>query len=111
MRPRRARVLPFPIPPESPPPGGSPPRRYPGVVATLSIDAREVTRLLVRDLADEWVQELIAQQERPSSIPPGEPRRCGAPRRHPPHAPCRSTRRRANGRCRWHQGPQDTPSA
>ena len=109
MRPRRPRVLPFPTPAESPPTGGSPPRRYPGLVATLSLDAKELARLVVRDLADEWVKGLIADQQRQSGTPAGgESVPCGAPRRRPPHAPCQSTRRLANGRCRWHQGPQET---
>ena len=110
MPPRRARVLPFPPPRGSAQPGGeSPPRRRPaGVVATMSIDASEVARLVARDLADEWVKGLIADQQRrsgPPSFSASAP--CGAPRRHPPHTPCRSTGRLANGRCRWHQGPQD----
>ena len=47
MRPRRPRVLPFPTPAQSPPTGGgSPPRRYPGLVATLSLDAKELARLV-----------------------------------------------------------------
>ena len=48
MRPRRPRVLPFPTPAQSPPTGGSPPRRYPGLVATLSLDAKELARLVAR---------------------------------------------------------------
>ncbi len=108
-RPRRPRVLPFPTPAQSPPTGGSPPRRYPGLVATLSLDAKELARLVARDLADEWVKGLIADHQRQAGTPAGgEPVPCGAPRRHPPHAPCQSTRRLANGRCRWHQGPQET---
>ncbi len=109
MRPRRPRVLPFPTPAESPPTGGSPPRRYPGLVATMSIDAQEVARLVVRDLADEWIRELMAQQGLTAPVR-GEPGRCGAPRRRAPHAPCRSTRGLVNGRCHWHQGLHDTPS-
>ena len=110
MRPRRPRVLPFPTPAQSPPTGGgSPPRRYPGLVATLSLDAKELARLVARDLADEWVAGLIADHQRQSgTAASGEPVRCGAPRRHAPHAPCRSTHRLASGRCRWHQGPQET---
>ena len=103
MPPRRARILPFPPPRGTAPPGGPPPRPRPaGVVATLSIDAKEVARLVARDLADEWVNGLIADHRRRS----GAPVPCDAPRRHPPHAPCRSTGLLANGRCRWHQGPQ-----
>ena len=57
MPPRRARILPFPPSRGSTPPGGPPPRPRPaGVVATLSIDAKEVARLVARDLADEWVK-------------------------------------------------------
>ena len=63
MRPRRPRVLPFPTPVQSPPTGGSPPRRYPGLVATVSLDAKEVARLVARDLADEWVKGLIADHQ------------------------------------------------
>ena len=60
MPPRRARILPFPPSRGSTPPGGPPPRPRPaGVVATLSIDAKEVARLVARDLADEWVKGLI----------------------------------------------------
>ena len=90
-----------------------PPRRSPsGVVATLSIDAKEVARLVARDLADEWVKGLIADHPRRSGPPASSaPVPCGAPRRHPPHAPCRSTGLLANGRCRWHQVPQESPSA
>ena len=108
MPPRRARVLPFPPPRGSAPPGEPPPRRRPaGLVATLSIDASEVARLVARDLADEWVKGLIADHQRRSGPPSSSaPVPCGAPRRRPPHAPCRSTGRLANGRCRWHQGPQ-----
>ena len=106
---RRPRVLPFPTPAQSPPTGGSPPRRYPGLVATLSLDAKELARLVARDLADEWVKGLIADHQRQAGTPAsGKPVPCGAPRRYPPHAPCQSTRRLANGRCRWHQGPQET---
>ena len=110
MPPRQARILPFPPPRGSAPPGGPPPRRSPaGVVATLSIDAKEVARLVARDLADEWVKGLIADHQRRSGPPSSSaPVPCGAPRRHPPHAPCRSTGRLANGRCRWHQGPERT---
>ena len=110
MPPRRARILPFLPPRGSAPPGGPPPRRSPaGVVATLSIDAKEVARLVARDLADEWVKGLIADHQRRSGPPSSSaPVPCGAPRRHPPHAPCRSTGLLANGRCRWHQGPQCT---
>ena len=100
MPPRRARVLPFPPPRGSAPPGEPPPRRRPaGLVATLSIDASEVARLVARDLADEWVKGLIADHQRRSGPPSSSaPVPCGAP--------CRSTGRLANGRCRWHQGPQ-----
>ena len=101
MPPRQARILPFPPPRWSAPPGGPPPRRSPaGVVATLSIDAKEVARLVARDLAD--------HQRRSGPPSSSAPVPCGAPRRHPPHAPCRSTGRLANGRCRWHQGPERT---
>ncbi len=112
MPPRRARILPFPPPRVLAPAGGPPPRPRPaGVVATLSIDAKEVARLVARDLADEWVKGLIADHHRQSGTPASSaPVPCGAPRRHPPHAPCRSTGLLANGRCRWHQGPQETPS-
>ena len=78
-------------------------------VATVSLDAKEVAWLVARDLADEWVNGLIADHQRQAGPPSsGEPGPCGAPRRHPPHAPCRSTQRLANGRCRWHQGPERT---
>ncbi len=111
MPSKSPRVIPFPTPPAgSTPTSGAPSRRYSGVVATLSIDAHEVARLLVRDLADEWVRELMAQQGLPAPVGPGEPSRCGAPRRRSPHAPCRSTRGLVNGRCHWHQGLYDTPS-
>ena len=85
----------------------TPSRRPAGLVATLSIDATEVARLVARDLADEWVKGLIADHQRRSGPPSSSaPVPCGAPRRHPPHAPCRSTGLLTNGRCRWHQGPQ-----
>ena len=92
MPPRPGRVLPFPPPRGSAPPGGPPPRRRPtGLVATMSIDASEVARLVARDLADEWVKGLIADHQRRSGPPASSaPVPCGAPRRHPPHAPCRS---------------------
>ena len=112
MPPRRPRILPFPPPRGSAPLGGPPPRPRPaGVVATLSIDAKEVARLVALDLAHEWVSELIAAQHRRSGTPASRtPIPCGAPRRHPPHAPCRGTGRLANGRCRWHQGPRAMPT-
>ena len=70
MPPRRAKVLPFPQPRGASPPGGPPPRRSPaGVVATLSLDANEVARLVARDLADEWVKGLIADHQRRSAPP------------------------------------------
>ncbi len=109
MPSKSSRVIPFPTPAGSTPTSRAPSRRYSGVVATLSIDAHEVTRLLVRDLADEWIRELMAQQGLTAPVR-GEPGRCGAPRRRAPHAPCRSTRGLVNGRCRWHQGLHDTPS-
>ncbi len=104
-----ARILPFaPGRPRGAAPRGTPSARRPtGLVATLSIDAKEVARLVARDLADEWVKGLIADHQRRSGPPSSSaPVPCGAPRRHPPHAPCRSTGLRATGRCRWHQGPQ-----
>lgn len=112
MPPRRGRILPFPPPRGLAPAGGPPPRPRPaGVVATLSIDAKEVARLVARDLADEWVNGLIADHQRRSGTPSSrEPIPCGAPRRHPPHAACRSTGLLANGRCRWHQGPKAMPT-
>ena len=112
--PAPARILPFePRRPAAPEPRGTPAaRRPPGLVATMSIDTRDLARLVARDLADEWVNGLIADHQRRAGLAsPVEPARCGAPRRHPPHAPCRSTRRLENGRCRWHQGPYETPSA
>ena len=98
-----AHILPF-EPGRSGAPRGTPPARRPaGVVATISLDAQEVARLVARDLADEWAAGLIADHQRRA----GEPGRCGAPRRPAPHAPCRSTRLLADGRCRWHQGPHE----
>ena len=86
-----ARILPFaPRRPFAPGPRRTPPARRPaGLVATMSIDAKEVARLVARDLADAWVHDLIADHQRRS----GPPAPCGAPRRHPPHAPCRRTGR------------------
>ncbi len=80
MPPRRPHILPFPPPRGSAPPGGPPPRPRPaGVVATLSIDANEVARLVARDLAHEWVSELIAEQHRRSGTPASRtPIPCGA---------------------------------
>ena len=103
--PSPARILAFPIPKDS---ASRPPTRPPaGVVATMSIDATEVTELLVRALADDWVATLIAEHRRDPHTAPGcEPVRCGAPRRQAPYAPCLSTGLLANGRCRWHQGPE-----
>ena len=109
-----ARILPFdPGRPVAPGPRGTPPARRPaGLVATISLDARELARLVVRDLADEWVKGLIADHQRRTGTPAsGESVRCGAPRRHPPHGPCRSTSLLATGRCRWHQGPHELTAA
>ena len=54
MPPRPGRVLPFPPPRRSAPPGGTTPTpTSAGLVATMSIDASEVARLVARDLADE----------------------------------------------------------
>ena len=109
-----ARLLPFePRRPGAPEPRGTPPARRPaGLVATISLDARELARLVVRDLADEWVKGLIADHQRRTGTPAsGESVRCGAPRRHAPHAPCRSTSLLATGRCRWHQGPHELTAA
>ena len=105
MRSNQPRVLPFPTPRDS---ASWPPKRPPsGVVATMSIDATEVARLVARELADEWVAALIEEHRREAGTAQGrESVRCGAPRRHPPHGPCRSTGLLANGRCRWHQGPE-----
>ena len=47
----------------------TPSRRPAGLVATLSIDATEVARLVARDLADEWVKGLIADHQRRSGPP------------------------------------------
>ena len=107
-----ARILPFAPASASPSrPAPMPSRQPPGLVATISINAQEVAQLVARDLADEWVHGLIADhQRRAGTSSSGEPVRCGAPRRHAPHAPCRSTCRLPNGRCRWHQGPHETPS-
>ena len=66
MRLRRPRVLPFPTPAQSPPTGGSPPRRYPGLVATLSLDAKEVAR---------WGQSAHTHRD-----PTGDPRAGRVPR-------------------------------
>ena len=105
-RPARARILPFePASATLGPPRPKPSRRPTGVVATLSIDAAEVARLVAQDLAEAWVRGLIEEQQRTSGTrPSGDLLRCGAPRRHAPYAPCRSTGLLANGRCRWHQG-------
>ena len=82
--PSPPRILPFPVPKNA---ASWPPTRPPaGVVATLIAEHRRETRTA-------QVRGAVT---------------CGAPRRHAPHAPCRSTGRLANGHCRWHQGPQDT---
>ena len=105
-----ARILPFASTAVAPPrPAPAPSRRPDGLVATMSIDATEVARLVARDLAEAWVAGLIDEHRRASGTrPSGEAVRCGAPRRHAPHVPCRSTGLLPNGRCRWHQGPQAT---
>ena len=109
-RPARARILPFePASATLGPPRPTSSRRPTGLVATMSIDAAEVARLVARDLAEAGVRGLIDEQRRTSgTLPEGDPLRCGAPRRHAPYAPCRSAGLLANGRCRWHQGPQRT---
>ena len=83
MRPQRPRVLPFPTPTHS---AGHPPKRPPpGVVATMSIDATEVKRLIARGVADTWVTPLIDEHHRESGTGATDHRRrCGAPRQHDP---------------------------
>jgi hypothetical protein len=75
MRSKRPRVLPFPTPTDSADP--PPTRPPPGVVATMSIDATEVARLIARNLADEHHRE--SGTGATDHCP-----RCGALRRHDP---------------------------
>ena len=83
MRSKRPHVLPFPTPTDT---AGSPPTRPPlGVVATMSIDATEVARLIARNVADGWVAPLNDERHRESGTGATDHcPQCGALRRHDP---------------------------
>ena len=80
--PSPARILPFPTPKDL---ASRPPRRPPaGVVATMSIAATEVARLVARDLAGEWVAALTEEYRRDAGTARGRPPEATAPASPPP---------------------------